>query len=381
MPTVLWDWNGTLLNDVDMAVRVTNEVFAPRGYQLLNREQYQQCFRFPVQAYYRARGVEDADFPEVARAWSEGYAAAFSGTPLFADAAETVLAFHAAGFRQVILSASQRAMLQEQVDSFPSLRGLLDEVLGVDDIYAHGKEILARNYLTASGLDPAETVLLGDTCHDAEVAAAIGCRCLLVARGHQAEAVLEQACVPVLHSLREASDVLLGRRDRPPETARLLLTDLQEHMIPDVHRNSLDADNRRFVPDEVFETEAEAAEAVRALIAASRTPEGPWVLPILRRKDAANIGYVQAVRVEEGWEVGYHIAAPYTGQGYATEALRAALPFFARCLQTNQLLGVVLEENAASCRVLEKCGFALVFRGAAPYQGAVRPIRRYRWAR
>lgn len=161
------------------------------------------------------------------------------------------------------------------------------------------------------------------------------------------------------------------------ETSRLLITDFTLDMSRDVHLNSLDEDNRRFVPDEVFETVEEAQNTLTFLIEAYSGSDGPYVHPILRKEDGANIGYVQAVRVEEGFEIGYHIASAYTGRGYASEAVAAFLPVILEKLSLSEILGVTLEENCASHRVLEKCGFQLVFQGAAPYQGKEQTVRKY----
>lgn len=159
-------------------------------------------------------------------------------------------------------------------------------------------------------------------------------------------------------------------------TPRLTLCDLIAGMAEDIHRNSLDEDTRRFVPDEVFETLEHARETLSFLMEAAHGAEGPFVYAVML-EGQGNIGYVQLCRTDDGWEVGYHIAKAHTGKGYAAEALQAFLPFAMEKLNEHRLLGIVLEENAASIRVLEKCGFRLVFQGEAPYQGAMRPIRRY----
>ncbi len=164
------------------------------------------------------------------------------------------------------------------------------------------------------------------------------------------------------------------------ETSRLVITGLTMDMAEDIQRNSLDEDNRRFVPDEVFDTMEEARETVAWLIEAAKGSEGPFLYPVLTR-DGANIGYVQACMAENGWEVGYHIAKAHTGKGYATEALGAFLPFVMDKLHTDRIDGIVLEENVASQRVLEKCGFELEFTGMAQYQGQQRALRRYVWPR
>ena len=162
------------------------------------------------------------------------------------------------------------------------------------------------------------------------------------------------------------------------ETERLIITDFTMDMAEDVHKNSLDEDNRRFVPDEVFETVDEARETIEYLMGRYGGEEGPFVHPVLLRT-GENIGYVQLVPIEEGWELGYHIAKAYTGKGYATEAARAFLPAMAEKYRLNGIIGICLADNLASVRVMEKLGFENDFTGVGPYQGAQRPIVKNVW--
>lgn len=164
------------------------------------------------------------------------------------------------------------------------------------------------------------------------------------------------------------------------ETDRLLITEFNESMIESVHLNSLDDDNRRFVPDEVFETIDEARKTVECLISCYQGNEGPFVYPILLQ-DGKNIGYVQAVQIESGWEIGYHVSKTYTGNGYSTEAVIAFLPVIMKQLKISKIYGICLAENIASQRVLEKCGFVLEYAGIGKYQGVGRPICRYKYSR
>lgn len=148
-------------------------------------------------------------------------------------------------------------------------------------------------------------------------------------------------------------------------------------MAQAVHENSLDKDNRRFVPDEVFETVEEAAETIDFLMSRYGGSEGPFVYPVLT-KDGSNIGYVQAVPLGDGvWEVGYHIGAAYTKKGYATEAVRAFLPVIMKNIGIDKMAGVCLADNIASRKVMEKCGFVKEFEGIGDYQGEKRNICRY----
>ena len=164
------------------------------------------------------------------------------------------------------------------------------------------------------------------------------------------------------------------------ETSRLLITDFTPDMAPALSRISLDEDVQRFVPDEVFPTAEIAKEVIADLSALYGTTDGPLVHPVLLQGEL--IGYVQMVPLGEGeWEIGYHISAEHTGKGYASEAVSAFLPPMMELLGLERVTGVCLKENAASARVLEKCGFTLDFAGEAPYQGHPAQIRRYHYAR
>ena len=142
------------------------------------------------------------------------------------------------------------------------------------------------------------------------------------------------------------------------QTERLTITEFTQAMARSHHLNSLDADNREFLSDEVCETEEIAREKIAWLAGYYEKADGPLVYPILL-KDGIHIGHVQACPIKEGWEIGYHIAAAHAGQGYAAEATRAFLPVVMQRLGINKIMGVVRADNPASRRVLEKCGFVL----------------------
>lgn len=160
------------------------------------------------------------------------------------------------------------------------------------------------------------------------------------------------------------------------ETERLVITEFDLSMAEAVHKNSLDEDNRRFVPDEVFETVEDAKETIAFLMRCYETGEGPLVYPVLQ-KDGENVGYVQLAPLEEGYEIGYHMGADYTKKGYATEAVKAFLTYMMEEKKLTKVYGICLSENIASKKVMEKSGFRKVFEGKGPYQGEEREIARY----
>ena len=109
---ILWDWNGTLLNDVIYAMGVRNRVFPRFGLQTVDTlERYQEQFTFPIRLYYGRAGVTDENFVAVAHAWMDEYVRGFQEVPLFADATAALDAFAMAGCRQAVLSASQLTMI------------------------------------------------------------------------------------------------------------------------------------------------------------------------------------------------------------------------------------------------------------------------------
>ena len=161
----------------------------------------------------------------------------------------------------------------------------------------------------------------------------------------------------------------------------MIITEFTPDMAASVSEQSLDEANRRFLPDEVFETEEIAAEVIADLSALYGTTDSPLVYPVLLKQEAQaakHIGHVEAVPLEEGgWEIGYHIGGAYTGHGYVAEAVRAFVPVMLERLGIDEMCGVCHAENVASCRVLERAGFSLVFDGVGQYQGAEAPVRKY----
>ena len=164
------------------------------------------------------------------------------------------------------------------------------------------------------------------------------------------------------------------------KTERLTITTFSMDMTQSVYENSQDDDTRRFVPDEVYDSAEEAREAIEFLNSRYDSIDGPFVYPIITNDGGKNIDYVQLCQIDDdSWEIGYHIAKQFTGQGYATEAVRAFLPAMAQKLNIKEVYGICLAENTASVRVLEKCGFVQIFQGLGVYQGEETQIIKFLW--
>ena len=199
---LLWDWNGTLLNDLWLNIAAMNAVLARRQLPLLDETAYRRVFTFPVRNYYAQIGLDltRETFEDLSVEFMANYESRIRECALFEQARPILRANQAAGLKQSILSAYPHDRLIKIIGQF-ELETCFEHLLGLADIYAHSKVELAARWMRTQGYRPGEVVLIGDTSHDFEGAAAIGADCLLIAAGHNSRARLEQCGVPVLNSL------------------------------------------------------------------------------------------------------------------------------------------------------------------------------------
>ena len=144
----------------------------PQRYDL---DAYRSVFGFPIEDYYRRVGFDFGrdPFPLLAESYMQRYNAGVDACPLTEGAAGVIRALAGRGIGQALLSVSRRDYLAQQA----ARRGLGDAfqaMLGLSDIYGAGKVQLGRDYIAASGADPARCLMVGDTDHDAETARAMG---------------------------------------------------------------------------------------------------------------------------------------------------------------------------------------------------------------
>jgi phosphoglycolate phosphatase len=199
---VVWDWNGTLLDDAWLCVAAMNEVLQRYAMPPMSVERYQQIFDFPVIRYYERLGFdfERAPFERVGLEFIEAYQRRRLECQLQAGAREALVALRAAGVPQTILSAHEHATLQTLLAHF-ELAEYFEQVTGLADHYAAGKLEQGMQWVEQVAHPPRQILLVGDTLHDAEVAAAMGVQCVLVDAGNQHVDRLRAAGVPVFASL------------------------------------------------------------------------------------------------------------------------------------------------------------------------------------
>jgi len=201
---IIWDWNGTLFNDVEWCVCVIDTLLLKRGLKPLgNVADYQAVFGFPIINYYERAGFNftNEPFEVAAKEYIDLYHTNKSGGCELHKSARFLLEwFCGQGKVQTILSASEKCNLIAQISEF-GIEGYFEELLGLGDIYAKSKAEIGADYIRRRNVEKA--VLIGDTEHDFEVATALGIDCLLVANGHQSKEKLMKCGVPVLDDIIE----------------------------------------------------------------------------------------------------------------------------------------------------------------------------------
>ena len=192
---VIWDFNGTILDDVGIGIKTVNGLLKARGLKTLSGiDDYHKVFGFPIIEYYKRLGFdfEKESYESLAKEWVREYTALESTAPLRPFVKELLEKISSMGIYQVILSASEKNMLVRQVEAL-GIGKYFDEILGMENIYAYGKEEMAKRWMAKRGIEKA--LLIGDTEHDASVARALGADCILVCGGHQSKKTLEDCGV------------------------------------------------------------------------------------------------------------------------------------------------------------------------------------------
>ncbi len=206
---LIWDFNGTVYDDVDAGIESANRLLCAHGLcPMQSKEQYRTLFGFPIIDYYRRLGFdfERVSYVEVAQEWVPYYMEASKSAMLYPDIPSALEEGRRRGLSQVLLSATEKNMLRGQVEGL-GIAHFFDEILGMDNIQAHSKESIARAWRQRNPY--AAVLFIGDTDHDAAVAAAMGADCILLTCGHQCRATLEKCnCLAVVDSAAEAMEYL-----------------------------------------------------------------------------------------------------------------------------------------------------------------------------
>lgn len=209
---IVWDFNGTLLDDIGAGIDAVNVMLRDRKLPTIDSvEAYRELFCFPIIKYYAKLGFdfEKEDYYTVlAPEWVKMYLENYKSSPLTKHAKETLQRLDEMGYVQTLLSATELEMLKGQLRQL-GLEGGFAEVCGLDNIHAGSKIDVAVAWRQAHKQE--KVLFVGDTVHDYEVACAAGADCVLYTGGHQSRAQLAVCHCPMIDDLEELIDLLLAQ--------------------------------------------------------------------------------------------------------------------------------------------------------------------------
>ncbi|MDO9614699.1 MAG: HAD hydrolase-like protein [Bacteroidota bacterium] len=201
---IIWDWNGTLLNDIELCVQTINEMLQKRNLQKLTVDEYKEVFSFPVKDYYQKIGFDfnDEPFDIPALEFIEEYNCQVKGCKLHQNSVSVLNYFQSVGIRQFVLSAMKQDALDQCLEQ-QNISHYFEHISGLDNHYAASKIENGQQLISELNLNASELILIGDTVHDFEVARELGCQCVLIANGHQSKHILESTGVLVIDELNQ----------------------------------------------------------------------------------------------------------------------------------------------------------------------------------
>lgn len=209
---IIWDWNGTLFDDVQISVDSVNYMLEKTGYEnRIDVEHYKEIFRFPVSDYYISAGFDfnKHSFDELAKIYVYIYTKLQFTAGLNKDTKAVLSRLNDFGIKQIIVSACEKNRLKNQIEKF-GIANEFSTVLGTDDNYANSKLGIAKKWFEDNKINLNDVLFVGDTDHDFEVANEIGCNCVLVSFGHQSRTRLEKTNAVILDSLNDVADYILS---------------------------------------------------------------------------------------------------------------------------------------------------------------------------
>ncbi len=207
---IIWDWNGTLLDDRWLCVEGINKALDKRGLKTINEQTYKDIFSFPVKDYYQKLGFDFSVEPfEIAGdEFVLYYEKHFNRTKLHSQCRAIIKKIFAVGITQSILSAGKHEFLLEWVKAH-NLQKYFIKILGIDNQYATGKTELGMSLIKNLSYNNNEVVLIGDTIHDSDVAESMNIDCLLMDQGHVNNDRLQKTGRKVFSNLTEVFQFII----------------------------------------------------------------------------------------------------------------------------------------------------------------------------
>ncbi len=209
--TIIWDWNGTIINDAPLCVDIMNTLLEKYKLPPIGLKTYRTLFNFPVKKYYEKLGFDfnKIPFEQVGQEFIDIYNQHRHEISLQPGAKQLLEKLHASGKKQILISARKHHSLLEDVKHF-GLEKYFDHVIGINDDLAHGKAQLTEKFFKEQKINPEKTLFIGDTEHDIDIAQGLGAHFFTVSNGHNSAARLLMRTPFVYANLKTLEDFLFN---------------------------------------------------------------------------------------------------------------------------------------------------------------------------
>lgn len=203
---IIWDWNGTLVDDVDVTVECVNDTLKAYGLPTTDRQEYLDVITPSMEEYY-GRMIDLSVHPltEILSHFQSGYAKRLGKLKLQNGAEDVLNHLKSIGAHQYIVSSFEQSALVRDVNLF-NIASLFDEISGAGDILCGSKTDRAKQITDHAKLSGCP-VYIGDSISDYNTAKGAGCDCILIAKGHQKKSDLEKLPQYDGYSVRVLDDI------------------------------------------------------------------------------------------------------------------------------------------------------------------------------
>ncbi len=207
---IIWDWNGTLVDDGWLFVDLINQVLKKRKMKEITLNDYRQAFCFPLEKYYQKLGfnfnAEPYEVPSME--FVELYDKNKFRPQLYKKATHLLNLLKNAGIKNHLLSAQNQESLLELVN-FYGISNLFESILGTDNFHARGKPLVARKLINTIEAKKSEILFIGDTNLDMKIALGEDSSAVAVTYGHQSrDRFPNQKNILFVDSFNELFDLL-----------------------------------------------------------------------------------------------------------------------------------------------------------------------------
>lgn len=201
---IVWDWNGTLVDDAELCVVILNQILNDYGKMPVDRAFYLDNFSFPVCEYYKSLGLPSCgpEYQEISQRFIEEYRKKHHICKLQKSSVKMLSYIKGCGISQSVLSAGNIADVLDFVE-YHKLSDFFTIISGVYHTNATGKSDVAHKHLNQIQACTSDILLIGDTLHDFEIATDLKVDCVLYSKGHNSKNRLVEASNSVINDLEE----------------------------------------------------------------------------------------------------------------------------------------------------------------------------------